>query len=182
MNRAGCHNGPDAFAPAVAGFAAGALCDEAVDDDESDGLFGDVVGGGDAGRGDESEIGVAVLVESGGDVAGGFVFRDLCCGGSDDFVSLSFKCALEFTGSHFITAVDCFEKFADFTQHSSSVAFNMHVVDGEQKFYVANQVGDAELDGDVEVVHVFSVCGEVVAADDTVELFAEHVDEDLAAA
>ena len=87
---AGCHYRPDALTPSVAGSAAGALCDESVDDHEADGLLRDVVGRVDARSGDESEVCGAVLVESFRDVDGGFMFRNLCCGGDDDFVSLGF--------------------------------------------------------------------------------------------
>ena len=62
---------PDAFAPALAGVAAGALGDFSVDDHEADRPLGEVVrrlnprfprGG------DELEVGVAVLAETAGQV------------------------------------------------------------------------------------------------------------------
>ena len=75
-----------------------------------------------------------------------------------------------------------FEKLADFIEKSLAVKGGSFVVKGEEEFNIANQVGDAELNGDVEVFHVFSVGVEVVAADDAVELFAQNVDEDFRAA
>ena len=44
----GGNNRPGPFAPSHAGPAAGALGDAAVDDDKSDGLFAEIVGGANA--------------------------------------------------------------------------------------------------------------------------------------
>jgi hypothetical protein len=44
LQLAGGDHGPEAFVGPAAGGAAGALGDEAVDDDEADRLLGDVVG------------------------------------------------------------------------------------------------------------------------------------------
>ena len=101
VNGAGSHDGPDAFTPAIAGFTAGSLCDKSVDDNEANGLFGNIVGRIDAGSGDKSEIRVAVLNEAIGHVAGGFVFWHISGGGGDDRISLSFESLLEGVGSHF---------------------------------------------------------------------------------
>ena len=54
--RAGGYGGPDAFAPAAAGFAASAWRDPPVDHDEADRLFRQIVGRFDARCGDEQAL------------------------------------------------------------------------------------------------------------------------------
>ena len=52
---AGADGGPDPFAPALALVSASAPGDASIDDEVTDGLFRHVVGGFDAGGGDEGE-------------------------------------------------------------------------------------------------------------------------------
>ena len=68
--RASGQHGPDAFRPALAGFAPRALGDVPVQDHETNRLLRQVVGGFDAGRGDEADVTVAVLFEAAGDGLG----------------------------------------------------------------------------------------------------------------
>ena len=65
---AGGRHGPDAFAPALAVWAACALRHFSIDDHEADRSLGEVVRRLNAGGGDESEVGVAVLAETIGHV------------------------------------------------------------------------------------------------------------------
>ncbi len=67
--------GPDPLAPAAAGFAACALRDPAVDHDEADRLFRQVVCRFDARCGDELEVGLAMLVEAFGQVLSVLAWR-----------------------------------------------------------------------------------------------------------
>ena len=68
--RAGGDGCPDSFAPISARFAASALRDAAVDHDESNRLFRQIVRRLDARRGDEAEVTIAVLQETVGHVLG----------------------------------------------------------------------------------------------------------------
>jgi len=88
VNRAGCHDGPDAFAPCAAAFAACALRDETVDDDKSYCSFGGVVGGFGAGSGDELKVRFAVVDETVAHVLGGPGAGHALCAGGDDAAAL----------------------------------------------------------------------------------------------
>ena len=61
---AGLNHRPDAFAPALAVFAAGALCDPAMDRHKANRLFRQVVRRFDIRLGDETEVAFRVLVET----------------------------------------------------------------------------------------------------------------------
>lgn len=56
-----------------------------------------------------------------------------------------------------------------------------HRVQLEEKLDVANQVREAELHANVEVAHELAVRREIVAAEDTVKLLAQDVDQDVGA-
>ncbi len=62
--------GSDAFGQAASVFATGSLGDEAVDGHETDGLFGEIVGGFELWRGDEIEVGSAVFPQTLGNTSG----------------------------------------------------------------------------------------------------------------
>lgn len=68
MEAAGGQAGPDSLAESAARMTAGALGHRAVDDHKAEGLLRAVVGGLPSGRGEESEIGLAVLAEALGHV------------------------------------------------------------------------------------------------------------------
>ena len=50
---------------------------------------------------------------------------------------------------------------------------------GRQELHIADQVGQAKLDRHVELAHVAPVRREVVAAQDPVELRAQHLDQHI---
>ncbi len=59
--RTGGHRGPDALTPLSSRKPSGALSDASVDDAESQGAFGHIVGGIDLGVGDKGEVFLAVV-------------------------------------------------------------------------------------------------------------------------
>src|SRR5208283_736408 len=63
LNLAGGHHSPEALAGRAAAGAAGALRDDPIDDHKTQGMFGGVVGGIQAGRGDKAEEGLPMLAE-----------------------------------------------------------------------------------------------------------------------
>ena len=68
MLGARCDGSPDALAPTLAGLASSSLGDSTINDYEAYGLFRQVVGRFDARCGDETEISIAVLAETLGQV------------------------------------------------------------------------------------------------------------------
>ena len=54
--RTGGHRSPDALTPLSSRQTSGALSNATVDDEESQGAFGDIVGGIDLGMGDRGEV------------------------------------------------------------------------------------------------------------------------------
>jgi len=161
------------------------LGDAAVDHHEAHGLLGKVVGRADAGGGDELEVGLAVFAEALGHVEGfalelfavfvqarGYVVE---CGLHDGFAGV-FHRAAKGVGVEVSAVVDGLEHLFDGGKQPLSVGFHLGVAQPGEILDITDQMGDAELHGDVEVVHVLVVGREVVAAEHAVELLAEHVD------
>ena len=165
--------------------------DTPVDHHEAHGLLGQVVGGADAGRGDELEVGLAVFAEAFGHVEG-FALEFLAVGVQTgghvaqrllkDAVARLFERAPEGGRVGLAAAVDDLEHRLDRREQPLAIGARFGVGQPGQELDVADQVGDAELHRDVEVAHVLVVGGEVVAAEHAVEFLAEHVEQDLRAA
>jgi len=164
VNRTGCHDGPDAFAPGAAAFAAGALRDETVDDDKSYCSFGGVVGGFGAGSGDELKVRFAVVDETVAHVLGGPGAGHALCASGDDAAALFTQGSVEPGFAHRLAPVDDAEHLANLGEQEFSIGGGGFVRQCGEELDVADQVGDAELDEDVKVFHVFAVSPEVVAA------------------
>ena len=148
---AGGDGGPDAFAPALAGWAARALGDPPIDHHETDCLLGQVVGrfdAGGAGGGDEAEVGVAVLAETVGHVLRlGGPRRML--GGAQQILARLFEGALESPRRHGVTLMDHAEQLAQVIEQALAVLAG-RLAQRREVLHVADQVGQAKLHRDVE--------------------------------
>jgi len=188
LHRAGADHGPEAFAGLASLEAARALRDAPVDDDEAHGLLGEVVGRADAGRGDELEVGLAVLAEAVGHIEG-FALEFLAVGVQarghiaqrhlQDVVAGLFERALEGGRAGLVLAVDDLEHRLDRREQPLAVGARLGVGQPGQELDVADQMGDAELHRDVEILHVLVVGGKVVATEYAVELLAQHIEQHL---
>ena len=163
----------------------------AVDDDETDGLLGDVVGRIHAGRGDELEVRFGVFAKALGHIvrlafllltflieqAGCFLKADV-----DDLrLGLFERCPEIFRGEGFML-MDDLEHRLDGVKQLFAVGAGGRVRQRGEEFDIANQMGDAELHGDIEVLHELAVGREIVAAQGAVELVAQDLDQNLRAA
>lgn len=182
VNRASSHDSPDAFAPGTATFAAGALCDQTVYNYEADGAFGDVVCGADAVSGDELEVGFAVVAKAVGHVLSGPGGWYALGSDSDNPAALFAHCSVERGFGHGFAPMDDAEHVANLGEQEFAVGGGGFVRQCGEKFHVADQVCDAELNNYAEVLHVFAVCPEVIAPQHAVEFLAEYADEDFRSA
>ena len=179
---AGGDRGPDAFEPALAGVAARALCDLAVDDDETDRLFGEIVCGFEAWGGDEAEITFAVLVKAFGEVSSFLGAGDAVNDFGPQFVAGVLQSDGEGVLGVLVASVDDGEEIAKLAEDALSVGLVFGVRMLDEKADIAQQMSEAELDENVGVFHEFAVGGEVIAADEAVEVIAEGFEQDVGAA
>ena len=64
-------------------------------------------------------------------------------------------------------------------QQAGAVGLGPGIGQREEKLDVTDQVGQAELNTDVEVVHVLAISREVITAEHAVELAAQHLNQHL---
>ena len=188
---AGGDHGPEPFVGPAAVGATRALGDVAVDDDEADRLLGDVVGRVHAGGSDECEIRLGMLAEALGhvlrlasvllavdiDQAGRLVAADandvglgLCEGGS------------ECVGGQRVMLMDDVKQCLEGAEQLLAVGARRQIGQGGQELDIANEVRDAELHGDLEVLHELAIGREVIAAQGPLEFLSQDLDQDLRAA
>ena len=178
---AGGHDRPDAFQPALACDAAGTLSHLAINDHESNRLLRQVVGWFDARSRDEAQITGAVFFETFGQVA--------CLGGvghaPDDLgpklVAGVLQMALKSLLAVLDAVMDDGKQSTQTLQDPLTIGLVARVRMLDKKAHVAQQMGQAELHQDAKIFHVLAIGAEIVAAQNALELLAQHVDEDIRA-
>ena len=88
---------------------------------------------------------------------------------------------LEGRGAQKVAAVNDAKQCTQTFQHPFAVRLVFCVRMFDKKAHVAQKMGQAKLHEDVEVFHVLAVGREIVAAQDAVEFFAQHVHENIRA-
>ena len=173
---AGGERRPDTLAPLAAGESSCSLGNLAVDHDKPNGLLREIVGGLNTRRRDEFEIGLSVLAKAPSDVLG---LGPLRCafGDFEDLDSGVLQLSLEPLRRHALSSVNDAEERADLGEEALSEVLR-HRVQLLEELDVSNQVGEAELQAHVEVAHVLSIRREVIAAEDSIELLPEDIDQD----
>ena len=104
--RTGCHHGPYAFEPALAFFTARSLRHFAIDHDEANRLFRQVIGRLDAGSGDEAQVTFAMFTEAIGQILRFFAARDAIDDLGPKFVAGVLQFDLEACFAEFFAAMD----------------------------------------------------------------------------
>ena len=186
---AGGHGGPGPLAIVPPLRAAGALGHVTVDDHETNGLLGQVVGRIDRplrlprrpGHGDEPEVGLSMQAEAVGQVLGLVALRGALAHG-EQFVPRLFQGPLEACRVHLVPPVDHVEQLAAGPPAPAGHTPPSPDPATDKELHVADQVGQAELDPHVAEVQVFAVGREIVAAQQAVEFLAQQLQEHLRAA
>ena len=173
---------PNAFEPALAGVAARTLSDLSVDDHEADGLFGEIVGWFEAGSGDEAEVAGAVLVKAFGEVLGFFGAGHAIDNFGPELITSILQSGDEAFFCIVVACVDDGEKGAQSVENTLAVGLVFGVRMFDEEADIAKKMSEAELNEDARVFHEFAVGGEVITADEAVEVVAEHFEEDIGAA
>lgn len=170
--------GPDPLAPAPAGESSCAMSDLAINDDESQGLLGEVICRLDAWRGDELEVSLAMIAKSSGDIQG---FRSLrwTLRNLQNPIPGLLQLNLELLRRHALSPVDDAEERTDLRQESIGKVLGNLVAQLLQELDVPDQVGKAELHQHMEIAHVFAIGGEIVAAEDPLEFLSQDLDQDI---
>jgi len=178
----GCDRRPDAFRPLSAGNAAGALRHMPVQHHEPNRLLRQIVGRLDAGRSDESQVTLAVCVEPVGQILGFARPRHAMRGFCPDFVPGVFELPGKSARRQLVAAMNQAEHRPQLVEHPAAVGPVAGVGMLDQEFHVADQMSQAKLHEDVLIEpHVLAVGAEVVAAQNTVELRAQHIQQHVAA-
>lgn len=169
--------GPDPLAPFPTGESPCALSYLAINHDETQGLFGKVVGRLDAWRGDELEVSLAMVAKTIGDI---LCFRPRRGTLADlkNLVSSSLQSGLEKLRRHALSPVNDAEERTDPRQEPVGEVLR-YLVQLLEELHVPDQVGKAKLNEHMEVAHVLAIGGEIVAAEDPLELLSQDLDQDI---
>ena len=170
---------PDALAPLAAGESSCPLGDLAVNDDKSNGLFGEVVRGLNFRRRDKLEVGLSVFAEAPGNVHG-LRSRRRPPSNLQDRLSNFLQLGLKPLRRHALSSMNDAEERADLLEKPFGEA-SRNFVQLLEELDVANQVRETELHAHVEVAHEFAIRREVIAAEDAIEFFAEDIGQDIRA-
>ena len=145
-------------------------------------MFRQVVRRLHVGFSDETEIAIRVVGKAFGQVARFPGRGQLLQSSGDESVPLpgqhQAKTLLRRVGG---TVVNDAEQFPQMFQEQRAVAAIVGIGMLHQEFHVADQMRQAELHEHMAVLHVLAVGAKVVTADQTVELLAEHVEQNLRA-
>ncbi len=181
--RAGLYDRPDPFAPPLADRAARALRDPPMDGHEANRLFGQIVGRLDVWLADETEVTVQIVGESIRHVARFARPRQLHDGVGDEPVANGDERSPEtFARGERIASMNRGEQLSQMREQRLAIPPVGAAGMLDQKLHVADPTRQTELYADVEVLHVLAVRAEIVAAQQAVELLAQHVDEHVRAA
>ena len=161
---AGGYHGEETLAGDVSPQASGSLADTAIDDDEADGLLGTVVRWINAGSRDEGEVLLSVFAKAFRNIACLTAGRHIAGRGFDHGHFVFLKLCHEGIRAHGIALMNGMKQIAQGIENFGSVALQGRVVGIDKEFDVSDQVGKTELHNDVEVGHVLSVGGEIIAA------------------
>src|SRR5271169_4912686 len=177
--RAGRDHRPDSFAPAVSPFTPRPLRDKSVDYYEADRLLCQVIGRLYSRSRNELEITRAVLLEPGRHVATVSCRWHVDLGTTQNLEPGQLQSALELFRREVFSAMNHLEELPQRLAQPFSVGSITSIRQGREELHIADQVGQAKLDRHVEPIHVAPIRRKVVTAQDSVELRAQHLDQNI---
>lgn len=174
-----CHDRPDAFAPNATSFTACALRHQPVDHDESNRLFGKVVRRVDARSRYELKVGLTVLSKPLREVLCFLRAGDILQRHGHDLLALPLELSAKHLRRIGFAGVKYLEELTHAPQKPLPVRHGSRSAQRREVADVPDEVCKAKLHQDISVLHELAVCREVVAADDSIELAAEHFKEHI---
>jgi hypothetical protein len=150
-----------------------------IDHHEADGLLRQVIGRLHSRRSDELEVRRSVLHEAPGQVLAMFRVRHILCCRSHDGHPRGLQLLLEYRNLQIGLVMDHSKELLQRITQTHTISLVLFAGQRHQELHVTNQVGQAELHGDIKLTHVSPVGGVVITAQHAVELFAQHLDQNI---
>lgn len=155
----------------------------AIDHHKTNRLLSEIVGGFNSRRRDELQVTVAVFLKAVGKVVGFRCLRNLPIHSVRQLARRFVQSRLKFLVREFFAAMNHMKHLPGRFQNALSVGAILFVGMIDQNFYIADEVGQAELHQHVVVQpHVFAVGTEIVAAQHAVEFLTKNFQQHIRAA